>query len=72
MASNGNTGSYRRLTGALRMAGHSAMLETGDDRILRLITAEDLTPFDGASVIVEGNLAGPDRLNVEWIGRAAS
>jgi hypothetical protein len=37
-----------------------------------LITAEDLTPYDGASVIVEGNLVGPDRLNVEWIGRAAS
>jgi hypothetical protein len=72
MAGNGSTGSYRRLTGGLRMAGHSAMLETGDDRILRLITAEDLTPYDGTSVIVEGNLAGPDRLNVEWIGPAAS
>jgi hypothetical protein len=54
------------------MAGHSAMLETNDDRILRLITAEDLTPYDGTRVIVEGNLAGPDRLNVEWIGPAAS
>jgi hypothetical protein len=72
MASNGSTGHYRRLTGMLRMAGHSPMLETGDDRILRLVTSEDLARFDGAPVIVEGNLIGPDRLQVEWIGRPAA
>ena len=72
MASNGSTGSYRRLTGALRMAGHSAMLETGDDRFVRLVTSEDFASFDGDSVIVEGNLAGVDRLQVEWIGRPVS
>lgn len=54
------------------MAGHSPMLETGDDRILRLTTAEDLGSFDGDLVIVEGNLTGPDRIQVEWIGRPVS
>ncbi|KUR75285.1 DUF5818 domain-containing protein [Novosphingobium sp. Fuku2-ISO-50] len=72
MASNGSTGTYRRLTGVLRMAGRSPMLETGDDRIVRLITADDLAAHDGANVIVEGHLSGPDRLHVEWIGRPAS
>jgi hypothetical protein len=72
MAGNGTAGHYRRLTGVLRMAGHSPMLETGDDRILRLITSEDLGRFDGASVIVEGNLTGLDRLQVEWIGHSTS
>jgi len=72
MASKGTTGQYRRLTGVLRMAGHSPMLETGDDRILRLLTSEDFTSFDGDPVIVEGNLTGPDRIQVEWIGRPVS
>jgi len=48
------------------------MLETSDDRILRLVTSEDLTSFDGASVVVEGNRIGPDRILVEWIGRRTS
>jgi hypothetical protein len=52
MASNGTTGHYRRLTGVLRMAGHSPMLETGDNRILRLVTSEDFASFDGDSVVV--------------------
>ena len=72
MARNGTTGHYRRLTGVLRMAGHSPMLETGDDRILRLVTSEDFASFDGDPVIVEGNLTGVDRLQVEWIGRPVS
>ena len=72
MASNRMTGQYRRLTGVLRIAGHSPMLETGDDRILRLITSEDLAAYDGGMVIVEGNVKGLDRLQVEWIGRPAS
>jgi hypothetical protein len=71
MAGNASTGQYRRLTGVLRMAGHSPMLETADDRILRLITTDDLTIYDGVAVIVEGSLAGPDRLQMEWIGRPA-
>jgi len=60
------------MIGVLRLAGHSAMLETSDDRILRLVTSEDLTSFDGASVVVEGNRIGPDRILVEWIGRRTS
>jgi hypothetical protein len=72
MASNGISGQYRRLTGVLRMAGHSPMLETGDNRILRLVTSEDFASFDGYSVVVEGNLTGVDRLQVEWIGRPVS
>jgi hypothetical protein len=72
MTSNGTTGQYRRLAGVLRMAGHSPMLETSDDRILRLVTSEDFTSFDGDPVIVEGNLTGVDRLQVEWIGRPVS
>ena len=69
ITSNSNTGTYRRLTGVLRLAGHSPMLETGDDRILRLVTSDDLRDFDGEPVIVEGNLTGPDRIQVEWIRR---
>ena len=72
LANNATTGQYRRLTGVLRMAGHSPMLETGDDRILRLVTSEDLMRFDGLSVVVEGSLTGLDRLHVEWIGRPVS
>jgi len=72
MANNSATGQYRRLTSVLRMAGRSPMLETGDDRLLRLVTSDDLTNFDGLLVIVEGNLTGPDRVQVEWIGRPAS
>ena len=72
MESKGSTGTYRRLTGVLRMAGRSPMLETGDDRFVRLVTSEDFASFDGHPVIVEGNLAGVDRLQVEWIGRPVS
>lgn len=72
MASSRMTGQYRRLTGVLRIAGRSPMLETDDDRILRLITSEDLASYDGGMVIVEGNVTGLDRLQVEWIGRPAS
>ncbi len=72
MANNSATGQYRRLTGVLRMTGRSPMLETGDDRILRLLTSDDLTNFDGLSVIIEGNLTGTDRVQVEWIGRPPS
>ena len=67
-----STGTYRRLSGLLRMAGHSPMLETGDDRILHLITAEDFAAYDGTAVVVEGNLTGADRLQVEWIGHSAA
>ncbi|WP_428332613.1 DUF5818 domain-containing protein [Novosphingobium sp.] len=42
-----------------------------DNRIVRLITSEDLTRFDGAWIIVEGILTGPDRLKVEWLGQPA-
>ena len=72
MSSINTTGTYRRLSGLLRMAGHSPMLETGDYRILRLVTAEDFATYDGAAVVVEGNLIGADRLQVEWIGHLAA
>lgn len=71
MTITGATGNYRRLAGVLRMAGRSPMLEAGDGHLLRLITPDDLASYAGASVIVEGNMAGPDRLQVEWIGRPA-
>ena len=61
---------YRRLAGMLRVAAHSAVLETNDERVFRLIAAEDLSRFDGHAVIVEGTLAGTDRLQLEWIGDA--
>ena len=64
-------GNYRRLNGILRLTGHSAILETTDERIVRVVSEENLTTFDGASVIVEGTITG-DRLQLEWIGRPSS
>lgn len=72
MSASPNAGTYRRLTGILRVAGHSAVLETDDERVLRVVTSDDLAEYDGATVVVEGNLAGPDRLSLEWIGRATA
>jgi len=63
------SGSYRRLAGTLRLAAHSAILETDDERVIRLITTEDLTLYADTAVILEGYLSGPDRLQLEWIGR---
>lgn len=64
-------GGYRRLTGMLRMNGHSPMIELDDSRIFRLVTNEDLRPFDIRSVIVEGTIAPDHRLHLTWIGHAA-
>lgn len=64
-----SSGNYRRLTGKLRMNGHSPMLEADNNRILSLVTSDDLRDFDGHTVIVEGILSGESRLRVEWIGR---
>ena len=62
------SGAYRRLAGTLRLAAHSAILETNDERGIRLITTDDLTPYADTAVILEGHLLGPDRLQIEWIG----
>jgi len=62
-------GTYRRLAGVLRMNGHSPMIEADDNRIVSLVTSDDLRAFDGHAVIVEGTLAGASRLRLEWIGR---
>lgn len=70
MSGPNKAGTYRRLTGVLRVAEHSAVLEADDERVLRIITSDSLAEFDGAAVIVEGNMVGPDRLQLEWIGRA--
>jgi len=66
------SGAYRRLAGTLRLAAHSAILETEDERVIRLITNEDLTLYADAALILEGHLSGPDRLQLEWIGRKPS
>lgn len=65
-------GTYRRLTGMLRVSGSSPVLELGDNRILHLVTDEDLRAFDASLVIVEGTMSGGERLKVEWVGRAES
>lgn len=67
MASHGNK-AYRRLTGRLRLNGHSAMVEADDDSLFYLVTTDDLTAFDGLRVVVEGQLSGSDRLALTWIG----
>lgn len=64
-------GAYRRLTGMLRMNGHSPVIEVDDRSILRLVTDEDLHGFDARSVVVEGTLSPDHRLHVTWIGLAA-
>ncbi|WP_245653916.1 DUF5818 domain-containing protein [Novosphingobium rosa] len=53
------------------MNGSSPLLEAEDSLFFRLTTSENLREFDGLHVIVEGSLAGTDRLQVEWIGRQA-
>jgi len=65
-------GAYRRLKGVLRMAGRSALLESEQGAIVRLVWPEDLAHLDGAQVITEGNWTEPDRLQVEWIGRPST
>lgn len=62
------SGPYRRIAGTLRLAAHSAILETDDERVIRLITTDDLTAYADTAVILEGHLSGPDRLQLEWIG----
>lgn len=62
-------GAYRRLTGVLRLHGHSPILEVDDGSILRLVSGEDLAAFDAIAVIVEGTLSA-SRLQVAWIGVA--
>lgn len=64
------SGTYRRLSGTLRAAAHSAVLDTDGQRVIRLITSDDLTEFDGIAVIVEGHMSAGDRLQLEWIGRS--
>jgi len=64
-------GGYRRLTGVLRMNGHSPVLEVNDRTILRLVTEEDLHAFDAGSVVVEGTLSSDHWLHVTWIGPLA-
>jgi hypothetical protein len=69
---SGAMGHYRRLTGTLRMNGSSPLLEADDSLFFRLTTNENLRDLDGCHVIVEGNLASPDRLQVEWISRQSA
>lgn len=71
MATQGNN-SYRRMTGRLRLNGRSAMLETAEETLFYLTTSDDLADFDGCDVVVEGSLAGPDRLALTWIGLASA
>ena len=62
------TGSYRRLTGILRLNGHSPILETPDHGFLRLATTEDLSAFADKPVIVEGSISSPGQIDLSWIG----
>lgn len=66
---SGTIGPYRRLTGTLRMSGSSPLLEAEGCIYVRLVTVEDLRPFDTHAVVVEGTLSGVDRLQVEWIAQ---
>lgn len=61
---------YRRLTGLLRINGHSAVLETPEGDLLYLVGEDDLATFHDQQVVVEGQLNGPDRLMLTWIGSA--
>lgn len=69
MASQGGH-AYRRMTGLLRLAGRSAILETANENLFYLATSDDLTAFDDRRVVVEGQLSGLDRLAIIWIGLA--
>lgn len=71
MASRSNN-AYRRMTGRLRLNGRSAMLETAEETLFYLTTLDDLADFDGRDVVVEGALAGTDRLALTWIGLAST
>jgi hypothetical protein len=69
MASRTNN-AYRRMTGRLRLNGRSAILETAEEKLIYLAATDDLADFDGCDVVVEGELSGPDRLSLTWIGLA--
>ncbi|MDE1918834.1 MAG: hypothetical protein KGH96_22520 [Sphingomonadales bacterium] len=51
------------------MSGSSPLLEAEGCIYVRLVTVEDLRPFDTHAVVVEGTLSGVDRLQVEWIAQ---
>jgi hypothetical protein len=63
-------GPYRRLTGTLRLNGHSPILETADQVLIRLRTRDDLSRFSALTVVVEGTVRHPGLLDVTWIGVA--
>ena len=68
-----NLNGKRRLVSGTLIAGargYSIMTESGDHWI---VDGEDIDPaLIGRHVTVEGTLAGPDRLKIDWIGEASS
>jgi len=65
-----NNSCYRRLSGLLRLNGRSAILETAEGSLIYVTTSEVLAPFHDQQVVVEGHMAGADRLALTWIGAA--
>lgn len=67
---NRSNNAYRRMTGRLRLNGHSAILETLEGGLFYLVTPDNLGGFDDRPVVVEGELSGQNRLLLTWIGIA--
>lgn len=68
----GNSNAYRRLTGHLRLNGHSAILETLEGKLIYITSSDDLAPFQDQQVVVEGQLSRADRLALTWIALAGT
>jgi len=61
-------GTYRRLSGTLRLNGRSPILEAVEDGLIRLKTKEDLSAFADMAVTVEGDIRSPTLMDLVWIG----
>lgn len=64
------SGSRKRVSGTLSRGRRGLILTANDGELWIIDTNEDVTRHIDRRVIVEGALAGLDRLKVEWIGAA--
>lgn len=61
-------GSRKRLSGMLGRGRRGLILTTDDNELWVIETDDDVPRLLGRRVIVEGAVAGLDRLKAEWIG----